>query len=46
MGTVSRRRETEKKPHMDLMDVDVHAVYPLNYDQLIDELRKAIQVPV
>ena len=32
------------QPYMDLMSVDVHAVYPLNYDQLIDELRQVAQV--
>jgi hypothetical protein len=32
------------QPYMDLMDFDVHAIYPLNYDQLIDELRKVAQV--
>lgn len=31
------------QPYMDLMSVDVHAVYPLNYDQLIDELRQIAQ---
>ena len=28
------------QPYMDLMSVDVHAVYQLNYDQMINELRK------
>ncbi|HET7640220.1 MAG TPA: DUF3303 family protein [Ktedonobacteraceae bacterium] len=32
------------QPYMDLMDFDVHAVYPLNYEQQIDELRKIAQV--
>jgi hypothetical protein len=30
------------QPYMDLMSVDVHAVYPLNYDQMINELRKVV----
>lgn len=32
------------QPYMDLMNVDVHAVYPLDYDQLINELRQVAQV--
>lgn len=32
------------QPYMDLMDFDVHAVYPLNYEQQIDELRKIARV--
>jgi len=31
------------QPYMDLMDIDVHAVYPLDYQQHIDELRKVAQ---
>ena|ERR1700730_15288028 len=34
------------QPYMDLMDFDVRAVYSLNYDEQIKELRKAIQVGV
>ncbi len=34
------------QPYMDLMDFDVHAVYPLNYEQHIDELRKIAQVRI
>lgn len=34
------------QPYMDLMRVDVHAVYPLNYDQLINELRQVAQAGV
>ncbi len=29
------------QPYMDLMDVDVHAIYALNYEQEIQELRQA-----
>ena len=28
------------QPYMDLMDVDVHSVYPLDYQQEINELRR------
>lgn len=31
------------QPYMDLMDVDVHAVYALDYDALIEELRQVIR---
>jgi len=31
------------QPYMDLIDIDVHAVYPLDYQQHIDELRKVAQ---
>jgi hypothetical protein len=31
------------QPYMDLMDVDVHAIYPLDYNQLIGELRQVAQ---
>ncbi len=34
------------QPYMDLIDVDVHAVYQLDYNQIIDELRKIVQVKV
>jgi len=30
------------QPYMDLMNVDVHAVYPLSYDQMINELRQVV----
>jgi hypothetical protein len=33
------------QPYMDLMNFDVHAVYPLDYQQQIDELRRIVQVP-
>jgi len=32
------------QPYMDLMSFDVHAVYGLNYEQQIQELRKVAQV--
>ena len=31
------------QPYMDLMSFDVHAVYGLNYEQQIQELRKVAQ---
>jgi len=31
------------QPYMDLMDIAVHAAYPLDYQQHIDELRKVAQ---
>ncbi len=31
------------QPYMDWMDVDVHAVYALDYDTLIEELRQVIR---
>lgn len=34
------------QPYMDLMRVDVHAVYPLDYDRMIDELRQVAQARV
>ncbi|MBE3557633.1 MAG: DUF3303 family protein [Ktedonobacteraceae bacterium] len=34
------------QPYMDLMDVDVHAIYPLNYDQEIQRLRQIAQQAV
>ncbi len=34
------------QPYMDLMDFDVHAVYPLDYEKQIQELRKSVQTPV
>lgn len=30
------------QPYMDLMSVDVHAIYPLNYDELLNELRQVV----
>ena len=32
------------QPYMDLMSFDVHAVYGLNYEEQIQELRKVAQV--
>jgi hypothetical protein len=32
------------QPYMDLMDVDVHVVYPLNYEEMIWELREVSQI--
>ena len=32
------------QPYMDLMDFDVHSVYPIDYDQQINELRQVVQV--
>jgi len=32
------------QPYMDLMTFDVHAVYPLDYQQQINELRQIAQV--
>ena len=32
------------QPYLDLMSFDVHAVYGLNYEQQIQELRKVAQV--
>lgn len=32
------------QPYMDLMTFDVHAVYPLDYQQQINELRQIVQV--
>lgn len=31
------------QPYMDLMDVDVHAIYPLDYQQQIQGLRQVSQ---
>jgi hypothetical protein len=31
------------QPYMDLMDVDVHAVYALDYEEMIQELRQVSQ---
>lgn len=31
------------QPYMDVVSFDVHAVYPLNYERQIEELRKAAQ---
>jgi len=31
------------QPYMDLMDADVHAVYALDYEDMIKELRQASQ---
>lgn len=30
------------QPYMDLMSIDVHAVYPLKYDELLNELRQVV----
>jgi Protein of unknown function (DUF3303). len=32
------------QPYMDLMDVDIHAIYQLDYQQEINELRRVAQV--
>jgi hypothetical protein len=31
------------QPYMDVVSFDVHAVYPVDYDKLIKELRQAVQ---